>query len=453
MKKSRPASRAVAGGVAVVLATMLTVACSDDSGTKEAKSSPSATAAAVAPSAQASSVGTPSASDPASPAQSAPAKEVTFWGSWSGDQVAQLEKQTAAYNSAQSTYTVKYVAQEIVEAKLLTGIASGLVPDVVLWDRNQTPLYVNKGALAPIDDYIKKDGVDLAQFYDQALGEMVIDGKTYGVPLLVDNRSLFYNKTILEKAGVKPPTNWDELRSVAKAVTVKSGGKVSRAGFSLGDPGLFAMYLRQAGGSMFSEDGKKTAFNSAQGLEVLDYWKSVMDDGSFSLGFGEGVDAFAEGNLAMKYDGPWALTGLQAGAVDFGIVEPPRGARGDAGAGMGGFGLVIPTGAKNTDGAWDFIKWWTTQAENGVGFAKISGWIPANKKAANDSYFTNNPHYAAFIKTMDYAKVRPSIPGAADVEGKALIPELQRFMAGEISGKQALTNAQSAADDILAQNS
>ena len=379
-------------------------------------------------------------------------EEVTFWGSWSGDQITQLEAQTAAFNEAQDDYVVTYVAQELVEEKLLTGLASGQVPDVVLWDRYQTSLYVPQGALAPIDDYLERDGIDVAQFYDQAMGEMVVDGQTYGVPLLVDNRSLFFNAAVFKEAGVEPPTTWDELRGVAQQLTERDGSSLTRAGFSLGDPGLFNMWLRQAGGAMLTEDGTATAFNSPEGLEVLSFWQSILDDGSFELGFGEGVDAFAEGDLVMKYDGPWALSGLDASDVDYGIVEPVAGPDGDQAAGMGGFGLVIPEGAPNAEGAWEFIKWWTTQPENGVAFAKISGWIPANIDAANDPYFTDDPHYAAFIAAMDYATVRSNVPGTSDVEGKALIPALQKFMAGDVSAEAALAEAQQLGDQILAQN-
>ncbi len=377
---------------------------------------------------------------------------VTFWGSWSGDQVAQLTAQADAFNASQDDYKVTYVAQELVEEKLLTGLASGDVPDVVLWDRYNTPIYVPKNALAPLDDFIKADGVDVSQFYDQALSELVIDGVTYGIPLLVDNRSLFYNTAALAEAGVEPPTTWDELKSVAEAATVRDGGTLARAGFQLNDPGLFNMWLTQAGGQMYSVDEKTTAFNSAEGLEVLAFWQSLLDAGVYELGFGEGVDAFAEGNVALKLDGPWALSSLDAAGVEYGIVPPPAGPNGGKGAGMGGFGLIIPQGAKNADGAWEFIKWWTTQPENGVSFGKISGWIPANIEAANDTYFTDNPKYSAFIETLEFAKVRSRIPGASDVEGKALIPQLERFLAGEITAEQALTEAQSLGDQILADN-
>ncbi|WP_026366185.1 ABC transporter substrate-binding protein [Promicromonospora sukumoe] len=379
-------------------------------------------------------------------------EEVTFWGSWSGAQAKQLQAQADAFNESQDEYEVKYVAQELVEEKLLTALASGSVPDVVLWDRYNTPLYVPKNALSPLDEYIEADGVDTTQFYDQAMGELVVEGETYGLPLLVDNRSLFYNTELLADAGVEPPTDWDSLKDAAEAVTERDGGKLSVAGFALDDPGLFNIWLRQAGGQMFADDGATTAFNSPEGLEVLEFWQGLLDAGVYEPGFGEGVDSFAEGSTAIKYDGPWALTALDEAEVDYGIVQPPVGPDGDQGAGMGGFGLVIPSGAQQPDGAWEFIKWWTTQPENGVDFAKISGWIPANVEAANDPYFTEDDRYQAFIETMEYAQVRSSIPGASDVEGKALIPALEKFLGGETDAATALKEAQELGDRILADN-
>lgn len=67
-------------------------------------------------------------------------ESVVMWGSWSGDQVKQLEEQAARFNDSQDEYEVSYVPQELVEEKLLTALAGGQVPDVVLWDRYQTSL-------------------------------------------------------------------------------------------------------------------------------------------------------------------------------------------------------------------------------------------------------------------------------------------------------------------------
>lgn len=387
------------------------------------------------------------------PDSSGPEK-VVFWGSWSGDQVAQLDAQTKAFNASQDKYAVSYVSQELVEQKLLTGIASGNVPDVLLWDRNQTALYAPKGALASVDDLVARDKVKLGDFYEEPLSEMEVGGKLYGLPLLVDNRSLFYNAKMLADAGVQPPTTWAELKTAAEKLTVHdASGKLTRSGFAVNDPGLFNMWLPQAGGELLTADGKNTAYNSPEGLAVLDYWKSLVDGGVYQQGFADGTDGFAEGTVAMKLDGPWALAGLdKVEGLDYGIVSPPAGPGGDTGAITGGFGLVIPKGAKNVEGAWAFMKWWTTQPQNGIDFAKVSGWIPANTVAANDSYFTGNPHYSAFIQTMKYAKVRPNIKGYSDVEGKALVPALQKFMSGEVGAQEALKEAQTQGDQILADN-
>lgn len=379
------------------------------------------------------------------------AEKVVMWGSWSGEQIDQLEEQAAAFNESQDDYEVSYVAQELVEEKLLTALAGGEVPDVVLWDRYQTSLYAPKGALASIDDFVAEDSVDLDAFYAPALSEMEVDGELYGLPLLVDNRSLFYNQTQLDEAGIEPPTTWDELKTAAVALTEKDGGTLERSGFDMSDPGLFNQYLAQAGGSLLNEDETKTAFNSPEGLEVLEFWQELLDEGVFQQGFGEGATPFAEGTMSMKYDGPWALSTLdQVDGLEYGVTPPVAGPNGDTGAYMGGFGLVIPEGAKNAEGAWEFMKWWTTQPENGVNFGKIAGWIPANIEAANDPYFTEDPHYSAFIETLEYADVRPSVEGFSDVEGKALVPALEQFMAGELTAQQALDQAQEQGDQILA---
>ncbi|MGM0123432.1 multiple sugar transport system substrate-binding protein [Enterococcus sp. AZ194] len=378
-------------------------------------------------------------------------EQITFWGSWSGDQVAQLNELIGQYNDSQEKYTVTYKVQDNVEEKLLTGMAGGEIPDVILWDRFNTGMYAEKNALLDLDDLISKDNIKLDDFYEETVKEMNYKDKQYGIPLLVDNRSLFYNKKLLKEAGVEPPTNWDELLSAAEKTTKWEGKKLVQAGFSLDDVGLFNIWIQQAGGSVVSQDGTKTSFNSPEGKAVLEYWQTLLNDKKvYQLGFNDGSDAFAAGKVAMAYNGPWALSDYdKVDGLDYGIVPPVTGPNGDKGASTGGFGLVIPKTAKNQKGAWDFIKWWTTKPENGVEFAKISNWLPANKVAAQDKYFTENEKYKAFIETMDFAKIRPTVAGYSDVEGLALIPQLENIVSGKSSINEGLEKAQEQGDKIL----
>ena len=378
-------------------------------------------------------------------------QKVTMWGSWSGDQIDQINQMTAAFNKSQDKYEVEYIAQEQVEQKLLTAIAGGQVPDLVMWDRYQTALYAPKGAIQSIDELVEKDSVDMDAFYPQAVTEMKSGDKLYGLPLLVDVRSLAYNVDLFEEAGVEPPNSWDELLEVAKKLTVKDGDKLTRSGFLLNDPGLFNLWIWQAGGELVSEDGTKTAFNSEAGLKVLDFWQKLFDEGIYTNGFADTHDVFASGDAAMKLTGPWDVPTLdKADGLNYAIAEPPAGPDGVRSSIMGGFGLVIPTGAKQSDGAWEFMKWWATSVENGIKFAKISGWFPANREAANNSYFTENEKFAAFVRTLDYARPRPLVSGYSDVEGKALTPALQKFVSGELTAEEALKEAQEQGDQLLA---
>ncbi|MFG2430659.1 ABC transporter substrate-binding protein [Streptomyces sp. NPDC048590] len=388
------------------------------------------------------------------PGSSSGVTNLTMWGSFSGDQVAQVNQQLAAFNRSQKDIHVTYQAQDTVETKLLVAIASAAdVPDIVLWDRYQTALYAPKNALSPIDDLVARDKVDLSAFFQEPLGEMRSDGKLYGLPLLVDNRSLLYNQALFDEAGLRPPTTWNELVDTAAELTRRSDGRLSRSGFSLDDVGQFNMYMLQAGGRMLSRDRKTLAFDSAPGMAVLDHWEELVKRKKvYEAGFAQGIDGFGTGAVAMKYGGPWDMPGYDAiDDFEYGVATPVSGPGGHRGAITGGFGLVIPAAARNRDAAWEFLKWWCTVPENGTAFAKIASWLPGNAKSVRDPYFGTG-HWPAFVRTMDFATVRPNTPGYSDVEGKALDPELQNFLLGKTGARAALSKAARQGDQILRQN-
>ena len=385
-------------------------------------------------------------------------QEIVMWGSWSGDQIDQLEEQISVYNASQDKYTVKYVMQEALEEKLLTGIAGGELPDVLMWDRYNTGVYASRGALESIDDLVARDNVDLSQFYAPAVDEATgADGKLYGMPLYVDVRILFYNKTLFAEAGVDPESikTWDDLEEAAVKLTKWDGDTLVQAGFSLKDCGLYNIWSKQAGANLVdtSSTPVTTAFNTEEGLSVLYFWDKLLnEDKVYQLGFEDsyGGDGFKAGVVAIAYNGPWALSDYDKAGLDYGVIANPTGPKGDSGAFMGGFILAMPAGVENKEGAWDFIKWWTTQPENEVNFSKISGWLPANKIAAEDSYFAENEYLSVFTEVLSYASIRPKTLGYSDVEGLALIPQLQKFMSGEISAEEALATAQAQGDQIFA---
>jgi len=385
-------------------------------------------------------------------ASSSGSQSVTVWGPWTGADQAAVQQLVDEYNSSQSKYQVVYQYVDQVQQKLLTNeAAKSGIPDAIMWDRYSTSLYASKGVLQPLDDLIAQDKVDKSVFYQEALQELTYQDKTYGLPLTVDTRVIFYNKTLFTQAGLTPPTTWDQLEQAAIALTQRdASGKLTQSGFALEDAGLFNVWCLQAGCQLVNSDQTATAFNSPQGLSVLDFWgKLLFTDKVYDLGWASGSDPFAAGTLAMMYDGPWDIGKYNAvSGLDWGAVPPPTGPTGDQGAIMGGFGMVIPTGAPNTAGGWDFTKWWTTNTAQGVKFAQLDGWLPGNQKAMDDPFFQSDT-YKPFVQALEYAKIRPTVAGYSDVENLVLTPQIQKFMSGEQDAATTLSTAQSQGDSIL----
>ncbi|GGD50270.1 ABC transporter substrate-binding protein [Paenibacillus nasutitermitis] len=384
--------------------------------------------------------------------------ELTFWGDWGGEGQKQFETMVDAFNKSQDNIHVKYVLQQDMITKFLTAATNGGAPDILFWDRWRTSLYAPKNVLHPVDEYLERDGIPTDDFYNESLKELSYNDKLYGLPLTVDARALFYNKKLLADAGLQPPTTWEELEAAATKLTKWNGNKLETAGFSMGDLGLFNMYLQQAGGQMLTEDGK-TNFNNEQGKQVLEFWDRMMNKNKvykvgFEQGLGEGQDAFVTGKVAMLYSGPWMLSTYNKYGKDleYGIVPPPAGPNGDKGSVMGGFGLVIPEGSKHQDEAWEFIKWWTANKDNALLWAKTSLNLPGYKPALEDPFFKDDPQWKPFMDTLEFAKIRPTHPGYSVMETDALSPNLQLNQQNKQSIEDTLKKAQEQGDKMLKDN-
>lgn len=385
--------------------------------------------------------------------------KLKFWGDWSGEGEKQFRAMTDAFNKSHTKIQVEYVVQEDMLTKFLTASAANQAPDVMFWDRWRTASYAPKGVLHAVDDRLAKDKLDRSLFYGEALNELTNKGKLYGLPLTVDARALFYNKTQLKAAGLEPPKTWADLEQAAIKLTKRDGsGKLQVAGLSMDDTGLFSMYLRAAGGQMVTNDCSKTSFNNAQGLEVLKLWDRLIKAGAYEPGFekglGEGTDAFATGKVSMILTGPWNITTYKKYGkdLDFGIITPPTGPGGTTASVMGGFGLVIPEKSKQKDAAWEFVKWWTAEKDNALLWAKTSLNIPGSVAAAQDPFFTEDPFWKPILNTLQFAKTRPACAGYAPMETEALIPNLQQFLGGKQSAEQTLAKAQEQGDKVLTTN-
>ena len=256
-----------------------------------------------------------------------PAEPVTLsvqvWGG-SPTETKLIDDQVSAFNAANPNIILKKeVAVGDYNQLMQTKIAAKTEADLFFLDVSLVPSFVDKGVVAPIDEYL--DNEDLKDFLPNILEGFQVDGKTYGLPKDYNNLGLFYNKKMFADAGVTPPTTWAELEAVSKKLTK---GKVKA--LSLTDESArFASFLFQAGGKI--TNGEEMVFNSPESIKGFEFYYSFFKNGYAStpkdLGDGWAGESLAKGNAAMVVEGGWLIPFMKdtAPALEYGIAELPAG--------------------------------------------------------------------------------------------------------------------------------
>lgn len=242
-------------------------------------------------------------------------------------------------------------AGTVLPAALLTDDG----PDV--FEGGPTVAMVQANQIAPLDDLFTPEVV--ADFHPNDITAATIDGKIYSVKMVNDTGLLYHRKSILEEAGVQPPTTMDELLAATKALDT---GRVK--GLFLGNDGGITALLNIApwsAGADFLVDNQ-IVFDTPR--TVLAYEKVRELNASGGLLIGAPTDwwdpsAFTQGLSAMQWTGLWAMPGIKAAlGEDFGITAwPALDAEGTPATFWGGWATMVNAKSPNLEAAKQFAKW------------------------------------------------------------------------------------------------
>ncbi|WP_035851217.1 extracellular solute-binding protein [Kitasatospora azatica] len=183
----------------------------------------------------------------------------------------------AAFNKLYPNVTINSKDASPCEdpAAFTAQLAGKSQPDVFysyFTDLNQV---LDAGQAEDISAYVNDASVPALKDIDPSvLSTLKSDGKLYGLPTSNYKMGLIYNRKLFTQAGLdpdKPPTSWDEVRADAKKIAALGNGVNGYSEYSASNTGgwHFTAELYGLGGSMLSSDGKKAAFNTAEGKQVL----------------------------------------------------------------------------------------------------------------------------------------------------------------------------------------
>lgn len=87
---------------------------------------------------------------------------------------------------------------------ITTGFVAGNAPDVFTNHLARYPEFVANDQLVDLQPPIERDGVDTENYIGELASLWTRDGARYGLPKDWDTVAVFYNKQMLEAAGVDP---------------------------------------------------------------------------------------------------------------------------------------------------------------------------------------------------------------------------------------------------------
>ncbi|MFB7598897.1 ABC transporter substrate-binding protein [Streptomyces sp. NPDC056160] len=234
------------------------------------------------------------------------------------------------------------------------------------------------------------DGVK-DDFNPAVLAPKTYDGKIWGIPQVIDMQMLYYRKSLLQDAGLRPPDTLDALVDAAKKLTTKK-----TKGLFLGNDGgagvLGGTPLYAAGLQLVTEDGRP-GFDDPAAARTLAKVRQLYAGKSLLLGAPadwSDPSAFLQGLTAMQWSGLWALPQVQKElGDDFGVLPFPKdGPSGRPAVPVGAYAAAVSARSRNRDAAKGFVKWlWVERTDDQEDFALSYGFhIPARislaKKAA-----------------------------------------------------------------------
>jgi multiple sugar transport system substrate-binding protein len=335
--------------------------------------------------------------------------------------------------------------------KLTTAFAGGKGPDVFWMSPGNFINYVNNGVAAPVDDI-----VDKASYNKAAVAAVSNDGKMYSLPFEQEPVALYYRKDSFEKAGLQPPTTWDELFEAAQKLT---SGK--QKGICIEpSPGAYQNFtwypfLWSAGGEVVNADSTKSALRTPEAASAFDAWGKIMKSGwapKKTSTLSSDIGPMGRGEVAMQVCGFWAIAQMKANypKVDYGIVPIPIPQGGKQVTVYGGWTQMINSRSGHVDAAKAFTKWLWTQDKT----------FPQQWACRHNSKFSPNPKIneecADVFDTKPYSIFKDQILPTARAEPrypdqivKAVGDGLQSAMFAGKSGEDAANAAADAIDSYL----
>jgi multiple sugar transport system substrate-binding protein len=337
--------------------------------------------------------------------------------------------------------------------------------DVVSMDDPWMPLFAGGEFLANIGEMLDKKGVTAdTDFLPQllALGEFPLGSGLRGIPWVGNVQVFAWRTDVLDELGKEVPKTWDDVLTVATAVTeAKKSEELYGIGIrgQAGNPAAtsFLPVLRGFGKDLLDPETSEPQLETPEAMSAIDLHLKLRDQtppGVENVGHPENGINLYTGHIAMSGD-IWPDQLLQAfdpkvskvvGKIEVG-AEPAQANIKPADM-TGNWLLGIPEGAKNADAALDFILWFTAAEQQKR--LLMDNSIPATRLSVmqDPEAVDKFPFLPGLLNAAKQALPRPRTPYYSALE-EIYGRWVSEAIAGQTSGEDAMKNANKEMRDLL----
>jgi multiple sugar transport system permease protein len=349
----------------------------------------------------------------------------SYWGNFSDNEMWRAICQD--FERAHPGIRIKreWIVGQYAE-KLPLLFISDTAADIILMDDETSPGYGARGYLEDLTPFIERDGpgLRLDDFMPHAMESFAYGGMQVGMPWNGLAVVVFYNKDLLDAAGLAYPGEdwtWDDFRTMARALTVDldGDGRTDQFGTNIGFGWLgMQPIIWSFGGDTLNEDRTASAIHLPEAIEAcqLVYDMKWTDHSIAWTGEGDSLTTEAQlltGRVGMILAPVYTMFMLERidEGMDWGVAHLPHGPRGHRHTRVSFDGISINSGIspERQEAAWTFIKHVIGRDTQRL-IADLGRAIPVRLGDAEELFAGDDPARRVAVEAMLYGKLTPITP-------------------------------------------
>lgn len=322
------------------------------------------------------------------------------------------------------------------EQKITTTLAANQGPDIYYLIPDQLTQFAENGLVQPLNAYL--GDMDMSDFSEQTLASVTYKGELYGLPILRESQTLFYNKAILEEIGGDAnnlPKTWEEFDALGQKAVDKGYYARTYDGSNTLNSSLYPL-IWQAGGDIVNEKNEISINNekSVKAFEKVNEWYQNGFISKESITSEDAAPLFLEGKTLAIWNTGAMISLMEDAGMEF-VIGTPLKEEKEVTFGVTG-AFVVSSKSKNPEMAAKFVEV-MTNTENSREFNKVTGYIPPRQSAQD--IFDGNENMK---KMAEYVQI--ASPGVIHPKARVFMPDLQANVQAMLEGK---ITPQEAADE------